>query len=155
MDKNTVRTLVKEKISKLSLREKKTESLEVSKKLIKLLSEKDFKTLVTYTAFEDEIDISEVELWWKKHGKDIYTIPQNNNPIKIPNGSIIIVPGRAFTKNGVRVGRGSGYYDKLLNQNKKTFSIGVCFDCQIFPNLPEESWDQRVDAVVFSGNILE
>jgi 5-formyltetrahydrofolate cyclo-ligase len=63
MDKNTVRTLVKEKISKLNLKEKKNENLEVSKKLITLLSEKDFKTLVTYTAFEDEIDISEVELW--------------------------------------------------------------------------------------------
>ena len=63
MDKNSVRELVKEKISKLSLKEKKAESFEVSKKLIKLLSEKDFKTLVTYTAFEDEVDISEVKLW--------------------------------------------------------------------------------------------
>lgn len=155
MDKNTVRTLVKEKISKLSLREKKTESLEVSKKLIKLLSEKDFKTLVTYTAFEDEVDISEVELWWKEHGKDIYTIPQNNDPVEIPAESIIIVPWRVFTENGIRVGRWSGYYDRLLTQHKNTFSIGVCFACQIFPNLPEESWDQRLDEVVFSGNILE
>ena len=92
MDKNSVREMVKEKINKLSLKEKKTESLEVSKKLIKLLSEKNFKTLVTYTAFEDEIDISEVESWCREHGKNIYTIPQNNDLVTIPNESIILVP---------------------------------------------------------------
>lgn len=63
MDKNTVRILVKEKIKQLDSSRKKAESLEVSKKLIKCLSDKDFKTLVTYAAFEDEIDISEIAIW--------------------------------------------------------------------------------------------
>lgn len=155
MDKNTVRILVKEKIKQLDSSRKKAESLEVSKKLIKCLSDKDFKTLVTYAAFEDEIDISEIAIWWKKHWKNIYNIPQKTDPVEIPTESIIIVPGRAFTENGIRVGRGNGYYDKLLTQNKNTFSIGVCFDCQLFENLPEDSWDRRVNEVVFSGNILE
>ena len=105
MDKNTVRELVKERINQFSLIEKNTESLEVSAQLIKLLSKRDFKTLVTYEAVDDEIDISEVTLWCREHRKNIYTIPQNNDPVEIPAESIIIVPGRAFTKDGIRVGR--------------------------------------------------
>ncbi len=63
MDKNTVRELVKEEINLLSLTEKNAESFDVSKKLIKLLSKKDFKNLITYEAFDDEVDVYRVALW--------------------------------------------------------------------------------------------
>lgn len=63
MDKNTVRELAKKRINQLSLTEKNVESFEVSRKLIKLLSKKDFKTLITYEAFDDEVDVYRVSLW--------------------------------------------------------------------------------------------
>lgn len=53
------------------------------------------------------------------------------------------------------MGRGSGYYDKLLEKYKNIPTIGTCFVCQVFGDIPEESWDRRVDEVVFMGNTLE
>jgi 5-formyltetrahydrofolate cyclo-ligase len=62
---------------------------------------------------------------------------------------LILVPGLAFTRDGHRLGRGGGFYDRFLARlPASTFKLGVCFDLQIVGSLPTEAHDQRVDAVV-------
>ena len=53
-------------------------------------------------------------------------------------GSIdwIIVPGVAFDKKLNRLGRGKGYYDKLLVQTSAT-KIGICYELQLFDEIPK------------------
>lgn len=75
------------------------------------------------------------------------------NPAKyvpVPHNSIevVIVPGVAFTKNGLRLGRGGGYYDKFLAANSPPIILGVCFDEQVIDNLPSEDHDIRMTAVI-------
>jgi 5-formyltetrahydrofolate cyclo-ligase len=64
----------------------------------------------------------------------------------------VLVPGRAFTKAGGRLGRGGGTYDRWINAQRKknpaTRFIGVCFRCQIIKELPMEEHDEKVDEVV-------
>ena len=60
---------------------------------------------------------------------------------------VIIVPGVAFDKNRNRMGRGRGYYDKLLSTNK-AYKIGVGFDFQIVDKVPTEEFDIPMDCVV-------
>jgi 5-formyltetrahydrofolate cyclo-ligase len=63
--------------------------------------------------------------------------------------SLILVPGLAFTRDGRRLGRGGGYYDRLLAQHRPhAIALGVCFDLQIVEDLPCEPHDEKVDAVV-------
>lgn len=60
---------------------------------------------------------------------------------------LAIIPGRAFTKEGKRLGRGKGYYDRLLPLlHCKT--IGVCFPFQILDDIPTELHDCKVDEVI-------
>lgn len=62
---------------------------------------------------------------------------------------VIVVPGVGFTRDGVRCGRGRGYYDKYLSRNDfRGFKIGVCYECQIFDEIPAEEHDVRMDEVV-------
>lgn len=62
---------------------------------------------------------------------------------------LIVVPGLAFTRSGLRLGRGGGYYDRLLAQlSPRCMKIGVCFETQIVPELPIEPHDIRLDAVI-------
>lgn len=62
---------------------------------------------------------------------------------------LIFVPGLAFSLGGWRLGRGGGFYDRLLARpGLRAKKIGVCFDAQIFPELPREAHDREVDAVV-------
>jgi len=62
---------------------------------------------------------------------------------------LIIVPGLAFDRQGHRLGRGKGYYDRFLSR-QKGYKIGVCFHYQIFPSLPVEVHDVAVDEVIFA-----
>ena len=76
------------------------------------------------------------------------------DPHKCPTGDpadadIIFVPGVAFTAEGRRLGRGRGYYDRLLQQlPASVMRIGVCFADQIAAELPCEPHDQAVDIVL-------
>ena len=71
-------------------------------------------------------------------------------PVVAPESvDLILVPGIAFTRDGHRLGRGGGYYDRLLALlPTRTVKLGVCFDHQLLPDLPTEPHDMRVDAVV-------
>jgi 5-formyltetrahydrofolate cyclo-ligase len=62
---------------------------------------------------------------------------------------VILVPGVAFTRAGQRLGRGGGYYDRLLAAlPASTVRLGVCFEMQLVAELPSEPHDMRVDAVI-------
>lgn len=72
----------------------------------------------------------------------------------LPDGTLILIPGRAFTKEGCRLGRGKGFYDIWLSkipQDKKNrvHLAGVCFPQQIVESIPCDEGDVRMDAVVF------
>lgn len=67
---------------------------------------------------------------------------------------LILVPGAAFSPDGQRLGRGGGFYDRLLAApGWRALKIGVCFDCQLLPELPLEAHDQQVDCVVTESGV--
>ncbi len=60
----------------------------------------------------------------------------------------VIVPGVAFDREGHRLGRGGGYYDRLLPLLHKACKIGLCFDFQVVDHLPTDSHDIGMDQLV-------
>jgi 5-formyltetrahydrofolate cyclo-ligase len=69
--------------------------------------------------------------------------------ISLAEIDLLLVPGVAFTGAGARLGRGGGYYDRLLADSRLLAPrFGVCFDLQIVTSLPTEPHDQAVDRVV-------
>ncbi len=67
---------------------------------------------------------------------------------------LILVPGVAFTMDGARLGRGGGFYDRLLaSLPAHTCKIGVCFDAQLLHELPAEPHDQRVDFIATENGL--
>jgi 5-formyltetrahydrofolate cyclo-ligase len=64
------------------------------------------------------------------------------------------VPGLAWDRNGHRLGRGAGYYDRLLGDpGWRGFRCGLFFAAQEFPDLPADPWDVPLDAVVTEREI--
>lgn len=61
---------------------------------------------------------------------------------------VAIVPGMSFDPQGHRLGRGKGYYDRLLHQLPRTYKIGVCFDFQKTALVPTEEYDITMDKVL-------
>jgi 5-formyltetrahydrofolate cyclo-ligase len=60
---------------------------------------------------------------------------------------LILVPGIAFDLTGRRLGRGKGFYDRLLAE-VRGHKCGVAFDVQIVAGLPEEPHDVRIDSIL-------
>ena len=60
---------------------------------------------------------------------------------------VVVVPGLAFDGGGNRLGRGKGYYDRLLCK-LSAVKIGVCRACQFVPAVPVELRDQKMDKVL-------
>jgi 5-formyltetrahydrofolate cyclo-ligase len=62
----------------------------------------------------------------------------------------ILVPGLAFDPGGRRLGRGKGFYDRLLGNvnNSNCVICGIAADEQILPVIPAESHDIRVHFVL-------
>lgn len=63
---------------------------------------------------------------------------------------LAIIPGLAFDGNsGVRLGRGGGYYDRLLARAARSLTpVGVCFEMQLLANLPADPWDVPMHGIV-------
>ncbi len=59
-----------------------------------------------------------------------------------------VIPGMAFDSTGHRLGRGKGYYDRLLAKMPHIYKIGVCFDFQKAESIPTEATDIMMDAMV-------
>ena len=75
--------------------------------------------------------------------------------IKEPVGDIheeiidlAIIPGIAFDKNNNRLGRGKGYYDKLLNK-LNVYKIGIGYKCQIVDDIQTDKWDIKMEEVIY------
>lgn len=58
-----------------------------------------------------------------------------------------VVPGIGFTFNGGRLGRGKGYYDRVL-AGVPMLKCGVAFDCQIVDEFPMEPHDVRLNCIL-------
>lgn len=60
---------------------------------------------------------------------------------------LVLVPGVAFDLNGHRLGRGKGYYDRLLATHDGP-TCGVGFDQQIVGQVPSGPQDVRLKAIL-------
>ena len=69
---------------------------------------------------------------------------------------LIIVPGAAFDMKGHRIGYGAGYYDRLLSRpNMKAVTVGLCFDMQIVPYVPNSKHDISLDYLVTEKGVCK
>ncbi len=114
----------------------------------------DFYYIKKNISLEDQIETGTYNIAEPK--KHLSLLPKTN----IDNSCIILVPGRAFTIDGKRLGRGKGFYDSYFMNffydllHKKPYFVGLCYDCQIVPNIPCEKHDIVMDCVITEKNIF-
>lgn len=80
--------------------------------------------------------------------------PVRCKPLQPGQVEFAIVPGLAFDAAGRRLGRGVGYYDRLLKGMRAT-KVGFAFSCQLLPAVPVWGQDVGMDALALPGKILK
>jgi 5-formyltetrahydrofolate cyclo-ligase len=82
--------------------------------------------------------------------------PGGGERLRVTTLDAVVVPGLAFDRSGRRLGRGAGYYDRLLVRlGPRTRAIGCGFAWQVVERVPTEGHDRRVDAVVTDLETVE
>jgi len=143
--------------------------------LSKLENDNDFKNariVMIYSALPDEVQTAAFLEKWRHEkkiilptvvGDDIipvelagttgfavgdFNILEPQNEPYTGNFDLIVVPGVAFDRNGNRIGRGKGYYDRFLCKHLEVKRIGVCFDFQLVEEVPTEPNDIKMNKVI-------
>lgn len=60
---------------------------------------------------------------------------------------LLVVPALAFDRAGNRLGRGGGFFDRVLEKFTGV-SVGLAFDFQMFEKIPTEDFDQKVSKIL-------
>ncbi|RBY89624.1 5-formyltetrahydrofolate cyclo-ligase [Blastococcus sp. TF02A-30] len=67
----------------------------------------------------------------------------------VGTADVVVVPALAVSRDGVRLGRGGGFYDRALAHARPgAVLVAVVFDDELLDELPAEPHDHRVTAVV-------
>jgi 5-formyltetrahydrofolate cyclo-ligase len=70
---------------------------------------------------------------------------------------IMLVPLAAFDSRGHRIGYGAGYYDRaierLTTNGHTPRLIGIAFDCQEVPEVPDEPHDVVIPEILTEGGL--
>lgn len=74
--------------------------------------------------------------------------PTSREEPEITDKTVCIVPGYAFTRNGRRLGKGGGYYDRFVSRHPGLRTIGVTYEMLLQEEIPCEAHDIVVDAVI-------
>jgi 5-formyltetrahydrofolate cyclo-ligase len=70
-------------------------------------------------------------------------------PTALRTADVVVVPALAVARDGVRLGRGGGYYDRALQYARSdAVLVALVFDDELLDELPSEQHDRRVTAVV-------
>lgn len=109
----------------------------------------------------DTMDFYEITDRESQMSMGAYNIPEpkmSQRKIYPQDIDLMIVPAIAFNDEGLRLGQGGGYYDRYLNEaetkGRIPYTIGVCYDFQIYSALPVEKHDRAVDCIlcIYTGD---
>lgn len=106
------------------------------------------KTVLLPTVVGDELELHIYTPSSATHNGS-FNITESEGPLFTDFSQIdlAIIPGMAFDEAGNRLGRGKGYYDRLLPHLQCPL-VGICFPFQLLDSIPTEPHDRKVDIVI-------
>ena len=174
-EKKDIRSEVRRRIKLLQSSEMNAASERIFSKIEQLESFHKAECIALFAAMHDEVPTAVALDRWPKLGKRIVVPrvegdimrfydysedrmrtgafgimePEGDVECPVEDIDLIIVPARAFTRAGERMGRGGGFYDKYMSLTGfRAHKTGIAFGCQIFDTLPTDPHDIKVDEVV-------
>jgi 5-formyltetrahydrofolate cyclo-ligase len=140
------------------------------------------QTVISFSAIQKEVDPAEVLVRALALGKrvglpcvveDRLVLREQTDPSALEPGAfgvleppasaaiidpqtvgLVLVPGLAFDTRGHRIGYGRAFYDRLLPLLPHAFRVGIGFDFQLVPELPNEEHDIALQCVISDARCL-
>ena len=146
-----------------------------------------YKTILLFLSMKTEIDTLPLLETALKDGKSVFLPRMEGEKIRfyrfqsqdslkkgpygllepLPKGpllasdfpALIFSPGLAFDRQGNRLGRGGGFYDRFFAELEGTriedsgikepqyLALGLCMEVQIVPSIPVDKWDRKLSGL--------
>lgn len=90
--------------------------------------------------FQPEVPMAQVSF-------GIWEPPESATLLKREEIQVALVPAVCYDRDRYRLGFGGGYYDRWLS-GFQGFTVGLCRECVLQPQVPREAHDQRVDLLL-------
>jgi 5-formyltetrahydrofolate cyclo-ligase len=180
--KQQVRKSFIEKLHLISSSEKVSADVKIAQSLLSLRVYKNAKSICTYVSMEHEVNThqiireallakgsiivpkvqgSELLLYSIRSFEEIkigsYGImePQTRRAhVPVQSIDLFIIPGIAFGMDGSRLGRGKGYYDRLLGDTHVPI-IALAYDKQVSDTVPHGAKDKKIDIIITETHIYD
>lgn len=172
MEKKEIRKKIKALRSMLSELERESAAAEVFARLEATAAFQMADRILMYHSLPDELSTLSFLRKWKNdkrfflprvNGVNLDILPYDESRLELgsfhieePQGDtlvdpdeieLIVVPAVAYDRSGNRLGRGKGFYDRLLATTRAT-KIGVGYEFQLLDSLPAEEHDVPMDMVI-------
>lgn len=80
--------------------------------------------------------------------------PEGDDTVDMSAIELVIVPAVAYDRKGNRVGRGKGFYDRLL-ADTDAVTMGVAYECQLYDEIDAEEYDVPVQYVITESGVIK
>ena len=179
MNKEDIRRQVKARKSLLNEKERVEAARRVFDFLEKTAAFMLSEHILMYRSLDDELSTREfIDRWHERkkfylprvNGVNLDILPYDRSRLHLgafnieePDGDdtvdfssieLVIVPGVAYDRRGNRVGRGKGFYDRLLS-NTGAVTIGVAYDFQLYDEIEPDEFDIPVQYVITEKGIIK
>jgi 5-formyltetrahydrofolate cyclo-ligase len=157
--KAALRAEMRQRLRAMSPEDQQLRSEIIRDRILHLNAWKQAKSIVFFSPLPNEPDIALLAQLAAANAKEVATIPSTARVETelelLDKPDLIFVPGLAFTNDGNRLGRGAGFFDRLLaGRAARAFKIGICFSFQLIDAVPTERHDIEMDTIVTDVGVL-
>lgn len=185
-EKRRLRTLLRQRRRALSAQAVRKNSQRIAARLCAQAMFHQARQILLYSSDENEVETEGLWQAACRRGIDVYyprvtadkqevefVRRHDNEPlipgvfdIPVPPGEdlltsvaqtdLVLIPGVGFDRAGHRLGRGRGYYDRVLRDLLAgALRVGLAHDYQIVSHIPIDEHDERVDYIVTEKRLIE
>jgi 5-formyltetrahydrofolate cyclo-ligase len=157
--KTALRAEMMKQLRQMTAEDRQSYSDEICERILEMAKWAEAQSAVLFVPLPSEPIITPLKLDCDVRKVSCVTIPQSartETELHLPESiDLILVPGLAFSNDRRRLGRGGGFFDRLLaGRAAQAFKLGICFSFQITDEVPSEPHDVVMDAVITDSGAL-
>ena len=183
--KQSLRKMIRQKLAGLNPAVAHAKSMAICKRLLEQPEYDRAQTIMIYLPMADEVDVAPIALrgwqqektiaaprlaWDQRHmlPVEIRSLetglvvtykglrePAGGEPVPVEFLDLVIVPALAYDRQGNRLGRGAGFYDRFLKTPQfRGLAVGVAFREQLVDHIPAQENDVPVHMLVTDEEVF-
>jgi len=152
-EKAALRAEMIRQLRQMTAEDRQALSEEICERVLEMTEWNEAQNIVLFSPLPSEPLITPLKLDCDARKVSCSNVPQSARSeadLHLPETiDLILVPGLAFSKDRHRLGRGGGFFDRLLaGRAAQAYKLAICFSFQVLDSVPVQEHDIVMDVVM-------